>query len=498
MGVVIKQSIRATIHVYVGVVIGFITAVVVFPRIFTPEQVGLLNILTQISLLISQFGIFGLPGVITYYFFHFQNKEKGHNGFPVIITWGTIIGSVISILFLICAKSLILEKYTNPLFGRHYWQLVTLTTFSIIYINLDCYYKGFYNVVLATFLKETLQRLLLLIAAVFFIFKFCTFDGYVVLYSVAAVIPVVWLMIAIIKDGHFPWKPNWEFLTPSLRKGMLTVGFYNLLTSISSYSNGVVDNIMISSMCGLPKGGIYTTTILFGMLVSIPSRTVRKISLTLMSEAWKEDDQKKVFDLYQKSCITLFIIGFLILLGVWTNIDNILQILPHEYSIGKWAILSSCITNLIEMTVGSAGSLIGTSKHYKVQTYQSIMLVGFLVITNYIFIPIWGLTGAAFATTMSFLTYNSIRHFYIMYRWKMQPYGKEFVYVMILGIATYVIVYFIPHFPFYMIDAVMRGALVCILFGLSVYVMKISPEINNTIEGLLKKLPVLNKLIKIK
>lgn len=301
MGVVIKQSIRATIHVYVGVVIGFITAVVVFPRIFTPEQVGLLNILTQISLLISQFGIFGLPGVITYYFFHFQNKEKGHNGFPVIITWGTIIGSVISILFLICAKSLILEKYTNPLFGRHYWQLVTLTTFSIIYINLDCYYKGFYNVVLATFLKETLQRLLLLIAAVFFIFKFCTFDGYVVLYSVAAVIPVVWLMIAIIKDGHFPWKPNWEFLTPSLRKGMLTVGFYNLLTSISSYSNGVVDNIMISSMCGLPKGGIYTTTILFGMLVSIPSRTVRKISLTLMSEAWKEDDQKKVFDLYQKS-----------------------------------------------------------------------------------------------------------------------------------------------------------------------------------------------------
>jgi len=251
-------------------------------------------------------------------------------------------------------------------------------------------------------------------------------------------------------------------------------------------------------MCGLPKGGIYTTTILFGMLVSIPSRTVRKISLTLMSEAWKEDDHEKVFDLYQKSCITLFIIGFLILLGVWTNIDNILQILPHEYSIGKWAILWSCITNLIEMTVGSAGSLIGTSKHYKVQTYQSIMLVGFLVITNYIFIPIWGLTGAAFATTMSFLTYNSIRHFYIMYRWKMQPYGKEFIYVMILGIATYVIVYFIPHFPFYMIDAVMRSALVCILFGLSVYFMKISPEINNTIEGLLKKLPVLNKLIKIK
>jgi O-antigen/teichoic acid export membrane protein len=498
VGVVIKQSIRATIHVYVGVVIGFITAVVVFPRIFTPEQVGLLNILTQISLLISQFGIFGLPGIITYYFFHFQNKEKGHNGLPVIIAWGTIIGSVISILFLILGKSWIISKYPNPLFGEHYYQLITLTTFSIIYINLDSYYKGFYNVVLSTFLKETFQRLLLLVAAIFFFYKFCSFDGYVILYSLAAVIPVVWLFLAIVKDGHFPWKPDWDFVTPSLRTGMLTVGFYNILASISAYSNGVIDNIMISSMCGLPKGGIYTTTILFGMLVSIPSRTVRKITSALMAEAWKDDNHDKVYDIYQKSCITLYIIGFLIFLGVWTNVDNILQILPKPYSIGKWAIFWSCLTNLLEMTVGSAGSLLGTSKHYKVQTYQSILLVGFLVIANYIFIPIWGLTGAAFATTMSFLTYNSIRHFYIVYRWKMQPYGKEIVYVTIIGIATFGIIYFIPHFTYFMIDAVMRGILVVAFFGLSVYLLKISPEINTTVDGIIKKVPVLNKLIKIK
>jgi len=498
VGVVIKQSIRATIHVYVGVVIGFITAVVVFPRIFTPEQVGLLNILTQISLLISQFGIFGLPGIITYYFFHFQNKEKGHNGFPVIIAWGTIFGSVISILFLVFGKSWIMSKYPNPLFGEHYYQLITLTTFSIIYINLDSYYKGFYNVVLSTFLKETFQRLLLLVAAFFYFYKFCSFNGYVILYSLAAVIPVVWLFLAIVKDGHFPWKPDWSFVTPSLRTGMLTVGFYNILASISAYSNGIIDNIMISSMCGLPKGGIYTTTILFGMLVSIPSRTVRKITSALLAEAWKDDNKEKVFDIYKKSCVTLYIIGFLIFLGVWTNIDNILQILPKAYSIGKWAIFWSCLTNLLEMTVGSAGSLLGTSKHYKVQTYQSILLVGFLVIANYIFIPIWGLTGAAFATTMSFLTYNSIRHFYIVYRWRMQPYGKEIVYVTIIGIATFGIIYLVPHFTYFMVDAVMRGILVIAFFGLSVYFLKISPEINTTVDGIIKKVPVLNKLIKIK
>jgi O-antigen/teichoic acid export membrane protein len=308
----------------------------------------------------------------------------------------------------------------------------------------------------------------------------------------------VWLFFAILKDGHFPWKPNWDFVEPKLRRGMITVGFYNILASISGYSNGVIDNIMISSMLGLPKGGIYTTTILFGMLVSIPSRTVRKITSSLMAEAWKDNDKEKVYDIYQKSCITLYIIGFFILLGVWTNIDTILYILPPAYAIGKWAIFWSCVTNLIEMTVGAAGSLLGTSKHYKVQTYQSILLVGFLVIANYIFIPIWGLTGAAFATTMSFLAYNSIRHFYIVYRWKMQPYGKEIVYVTLIGLATFTIIYFIPHFHFFLIDAIVRGSLVVLLFGSTIYFLNISAEINNTSNGILKKVPFLNKLIKFK
>lgn len=437
-----------------------------------------------------------MPGIITYYFVYFKDEGKDHHGFPIIIIIGTLIGCCLSTLFLISTKNWLILKYPNVLFERHYYQLIILTIASIVYLNLDSYYKGFYKVVLSTFLKETMQRILILAAVLLFLFKLCDFDLYVLYYGLAVLIPSIILLVAIAKDKHFKLKQDWAYITPQLKIGMITVGFFNILASISSYSNGIIDNIMITSMCGLPKGGIYTTTILFGMLVSIPSRTLRKITSALLAEAWKESDSEKVFDIYKKSCVTLYIIGFLIFLGIWANIDNILQILPHDYAIGKWAIFWSCLTNLIEMTVGAAGSLIGTSKHYKVQTYQGFLLVGLLVILNYLFIPMWGLTGAAFATTISFLLYNSMRHFYIMYRWNMQPYGKDILYVTIVGMVTFAIVYFIPHVRFFLIDTVMRGSLVVALFGLTVYGLRISPEINTATDAVLKKIPIVHKLLK--
>lgn len=497
MGVVIKQSIKATIHVYAGVIIGFITAVLVFPRVFTPEQVGLLSILTQISLIITQFGIMGLPGIITYYFFHFKDEEKAHHGLPIIMTWGTLIGCALSVLFLILAKPWIILKYANPLFGEHYYQLLTLTTFSIIFVILDSYYKGFYKVVLATFLKETFQRILLLSAVLLFIYKYCSFDHYVIIYSLASAIPVVILLFAIIRDGHFPWKADWKFITPDLRNGMITVGVFNVLASMSIYSNNVIDNIMVGSIGGLKAGGIYATTILFGSLVSIPSRTVKKITSALAAEFWKENDESKVLDIYKKSSVNLYIIGVLLFLGIWVNADNIMQVLPKEYSAGKWAMFWACLTNLMEMLTAAASSILGTSKYYKVQTYQGILLVGLMILTNYLLIPIFGLTGAAMAATISFFIFNTIRHLYIMYRWNMQPFDIEIVYVSIIGLITYLIIHFIPHFSFFMIDAVIRGAIVVLLFGCTIYFLKISPEINSTTNAILKKVPFINKLIKI-
>ena len=86
--------------------------------------------------------------------------------------------------------------------------------------------------------------------------------------------------------------------------------------------------------------GVYTIAFYFGTLVVIPSRPLLKISGTLIADAWKDNDLKKINNIYYKSCINQFIIGGFLFLGIWANIDNILTILGPDYQQSKWVIFS--------------------------------------------------------------------------------------------------------------------------------------------------------------
>lgn len=50
---------------YIGVFIGFITTAVLFPRILTEEEIGLINTLLAYSIVFAQFATLGFNSVIT-------------------------------------------------------------------------------------------------------------------------------------------------------------------------------------------------------------------------------------------------------------------------------------------------------------------------------------------------------------------------------------------------------------------------------------------------
>jgi O-antigen/teichoic acid export membrane protein len=255
---------------------------------------------------------------------------------------------------------------------------------------------------------------------------------------------------------------------------------------------------MVSSLSSLEAGGIYATTIIFGTLVSIPSRTVKKITSALFADGWMTNDLKMISEVYRKSCLTQFIIGIMIFLCIWGNVHNIMKILPPEYAMGTWAIFWGCVTNLMEMLSGASGSLLGTSKHYKVQAYQAVILVVIIVGANYLFIPLFGLSGAAFATAISFFIFNVFKYLYILHRWGFQPYGKEILYVFLLGCASYGLLCLIPLLGNFIVDALTRTVIATLSFGGVVYFMKLSPEVNTAVNMVAVKIPVLNSVLKLK
>jgi O-antigen/teichoic acid export membrane protein len=63
---------------------------------------------------------------------------------------------------------------------------------------------------------------------------------------------------------------------------------------------------------------------------------------------------------------------------------------------------------------------------------------------NLIFIPLYGITGAAFATLGAYSIFNLIKFLFILIRFKLQPFNHKNLLVLIIGAVSYLLIGSIP------------------------------------------------------
>ncbi len=59
-----KQSYKGIVYTYLGIILGFITVGILFPRFLKPEQIGLISILLSYATIFGQAANMGFPVVI--------------------------------------------------------------------------------------------------------------------------------------------------------------------------------------------------------------------------------------------------------------------------------------------------------------------------------------------------------------------------------------------------------------------------------------------------
>ena len=135
MGIIKKQSISGTIYSYLGVILGFITTGILYPRIFSTEEVGLLRILISYSLLFAQFAGLGINTITVKLFPYFRDYKKKHNGYLGIAMLVSTIGLIISVGAFILLKPSILDgdKAGADLFARYFYYIIPLIIFTLLF-----------------------------------------------------------------------------------------------------------------------------------------------------------------------------------------------------------------------------------------------------------------------------------------------------------------------------------------------------------------------------
>lgn len=484
MGIIVNQSVKGTINIYVGVVLGFVTQAILLPRFFSTDQIGLTKIIVAYAALVAQFGTLGFNGVTIRIFPFFRDQKSKDHGFLFLVLMSGIIGCVITLLFYWIFKSWIIDLSSekSALLIDYFNYLIVLIFFQIFFTLLDGYYTALLNSVHGTFLREVFQRILILASVGLFYFNIIDFHQFVIVYIVSMCVPTIMILFSLFKEGHFSLRSDFVFLRKPLLKSMGLMALFSIINGFSSNIILTIDTIMVNGLIGLSATGIYSTCALFAIFVSLPSRSILKITNIVSAQAWKRKDLVVIRRIYEKSCITLFIIGILLFLGLWVNINNIFQILGESFLPGKWVIFFLGLGGLIDMSTGANSAILGSSPFYRVQTVFLISLVFLLILTNWILIPIFGLTGAAIGSAVSLSFLNLLRFAYLWYKFNLQPFNYKFVVVSSIGICAYFISASLPLLSNYVLDFLLRSSILTILFCVPIYLLRISSDINDKVD----------------
>ncbi|MBE0673322.1 MAG: polysaccharide biosynthesis protein [Bacteroidales bacterium] len=486
MGIIQKQTLKGSIYSYIGVLIGFLNMGILSPRIFSAEQIGLTQVMLSIATILSQVGNLGFIDLSNRIFPWFRDRIAGNRGFLglglLVTTAGTIVVTVLLILnidFVIHSnadKSSLLEDYSNL--------LPLLLVLTIWFSFFDNYVKILYNAVLGTFLRDLLIRILNLVLIGLFFIKAIDFGTYVMLYVLnQGLPPLVVLIIYMIRRKEFMVGKFWLWVDKPMRKQLISLSFYGVVVGLAGIAISNIDKFMINYYIGLEKAGIYAISFYFATIIMIPGRSLGKIAIPVIADAWKRNDLKMIGDIYTKSCLNQIAIGVLLVSGIIGNLDNIYRILPEAYRGGEWIIILISLSNFVSNATGASLYIIGASEYYRYQTYLMILLLILIVISNAILIPLFGIEGAALASLLCMSLSSAARVYIIYNKTGLWPFRLKDVVTIAAGIVVTLLSFLLPELPL-LADIAVRSMIIAIPFLAIVWFLNLSEEIKSVMDTL--------------
>jgi len=495
MGIIKKQSISGAAYSYAGVALGFIISGLLFPKILSTSEIGLLRLLVSYSILLAQFALLGMNTVTIKIFPYFRNKEKKHHGFLGLLLIVTLLGFILTTAIYLLGQNIIISdaKAKSELFIPYYYYVIPIFFFTLLFNVFDSYYRVLYNATIGILYKEIIQRIIIIASIVLFYFKIIDFHFLVVLYAIAQLIPGLFLFLSLIYEKQLFLKPDFKFLNKSLVNHMISVAFFGIITAYSGVLIMNIDLVMINHYLGLSSTGIYSITFFFGTLIIIPARALSKITAVVIADFWKNNDTKGILDIYKKSTSLLVIAASFIFVGIWANIDNVFKIIGPNYESGKYVILFIGLANVIDAFSGSSSLIIANSNKYRWLSIFLIIYTVAIIITNIIFIPVMGIAGAAFASFISRLIYVLLRFIFLNRIYHFQPYSYKHLLIVIIAVATWYLSTFIPTINNFLIDILVRSISVTIVYIFLIFYANISDDFNKTFLNVFSKIIKINK-----
>ncbi|MBX2972227.1 MAG: hypothetical protein KF797_03925, partial [Flavobacteriales bacterium] len=405
MGIIARQAVRNTILTYVGIGLGFLNVVLLYPKVLDSAEFGLTRLLLSVCIITAQVAQLGAESTVVRYFGYFRDPQRGHRGLlGMLLVFGTAAG-LFAMLVLGLFHGVLSDVFSdrNALYGRYGLFVLPLVLSEIFFVLLRGYSRSLLRSVQPVFIREFLLRLLqTLIILVQWAWPM-PFGWFMVLYTGVFLFTTLALVYDLRRAGLFTIGWNERRLPRRLRNSMAVYGGYTLLTGLAGIALGNLDQLMIGALLGdgLKYVAYYAVGFYFGSVIAAPTRALQQVAMPLLADAWKRGDRGAIADLYRRSSLVQTMVAGFLLLLLWASVDDLFSLLSAEYAPASVVALVIGSAYFLNSMNGLNASLIGMSRAYRVEAWSNVALLLLSVLGNLLLIARYGPLGAAWTTLLA-------------------------------------------------------------------------------------------------
>ncbi|MDR7129597.1 O-antigen/teichoic acid export membrane protein [Algoriphagus sp. 4150] len=443
MGKVAKQSIQTAIFSYLGVVIGYVNVLWLYPYALDASQLGTFRTIQDLGLLFVPFAQLGVGHGITRFFPQLQSNKSAFLSYGIAFS---LVGfALVSAIFLgFKAQIISLFAANSPEVIDFFGIVLLITLFSLLSSILDAYSRSFLKVAVPTLVREVFLRLLTGILVGSYLLKWITFpqvmQGLVAVYGFALLGVLVYLLWLGVLKLDF----RWSTFPKGFRTSFIQFSLITFLATAASTLIMKIDSIMVSSMISLEANAIYTIAFSMALVIELPRRAISQVVMPVIADHFAKGNHSEINTLYKQVSNRQLYICLLLFIGIWANLDTLYYFIPNSevYEAGKQVVVLIGLGKLFDVVFSVNGEILIFSKHYRFNLIATIGMSVLIIGLNYLLIPMYGIEGAAMASVAVMLLFNLVKYLFLKIKLGFEPFSIETMKIIFVGCIAFIPGYF--------------------------------------------------------
>lgn len=462
-----KDKLHGIINIillYSFVIVGFLVTVLK-AKALNEDEIGVLAIILNLSLLINSFISFGMPSAIKKFYALCKDSNANKSAFIIFSFIVPFILCTLITFFFFFLKDFFINLYDNILIDKYIDFTFLFFTGSMIIDFFSSIFQGEQNSIIGTFISKPFPKILHALFLIGYLIFDVAFDIYFIFCIVVIFLQVFFIAVLFFKKVKLA-KPDFKFIKKRILKDFYKYSFFMLFGGLAGLVTSTIDSLMLGYYLSIGSVGIYSITRTVGNLLSFIGIGFGRSLHPKIAEYWNMDNTEGIKILYKENVNIQLYIGLYMYIILVVFAKDILGFLGSEYLKGEYVLIFISSGLLIDLGTGMCGGIISYShKYYYFDFYVRLFLAAIVIFTNIIFIPIFGLNGAAFATALSLALFNLVKLFFVRLKFNMFPYTKETLRILFLFALI-----FIPLF-YYKNIIENRGLLFVFIFSLVLFIV---------------------------